>query len=485
MGCEFMLNLQLSRIISIAALSSALWVCDAQAEETCWTEGPTQFADGVQYCVSSVLPSQGKWNYGPKNLVGYYGSVGAWCEGVEGPGIGETISLRIDGGPAFRQLSIRNGYNKSQTSFANNGRVKRMRITSDIGIDTTVTLEDKMGAQIIPLPKVAQHQWLKLEILDVYPGKKLADTCIDDLGPDFAHEEELLQQRQLSPEACLPSGKTVSGRLEIHEETHPAGYPMRSFHLIPPRPLCVVAGDEKLEGVQRIQLAPVSDQQTQELKESTGRTITVNGNFYTPHTAWHTGDVLLSDLKIVAKAAAPEVPSTTKVAKPRDVASILENDTNRGGMDIRSLDLPAAEPELCQIECANDPRCKAFTYVKPGIQGPSARCWLKHGVPQARKNTCCVSGLKTGGISAQSPTPEASTVPAAGSPTATSESAAADLSLVQQEVVSQHGWPQTFTLLFYAGDDNGSAVRQETWNYHSAKLSFTFLDGALARALSE
>ena len=72
----------------------------------------------------------------------------------------------------------------------------------------------------------------------------------------------------------------------------------------------------------------------------------------------------------------------------------LESDTDRPGQDYRNLDLPAARPQLCQAECGADPKCKAFTYVKPGVQGSSARCWLKSGVPAAGRSSCCVSGVK-------------------------------------------------------------------------------------------
>ena len=73
----------------------------------------------------------------------------------------------------------------------------------------------------------------------------------------------------------------------------------------------------------------------------------------------------------------------------------LEGNTDRPGMDYRSFDLPAADPKLCQSACAGEANCKAFTYVRPGVQGPSARCWLKSSVPNTVNNDCCVSGVKT------------------------------------------------------------------------------------------
>jgi hypothetical protein len=72
----------------------------------------------------------------------------------------------------------------------------------------------------------------------------------------------------------------------------------------------------------------------------------------------------------------------------------MESNTNRRGQDYRNFDLAQPRPELCQSECAGDAKCKAYTYVKPGLQGPKARCWLKSAVPNPQGDSCCVSGVK-------------------------------------------------------------------------------------------
>lgn len=76
------------------------------------------------------------------------------------------------------------------------------------------------------------------------------------------------------------------------------------------------------------------------------------------------------------------------------VGPSMEPDTNRPGGDYRSFEPAEARPELCQEACARDPECKAYTYVKPGVQGPGAVCWLKSAVPVASPSDCCVSGVK-------------------------------------------------------------------------------------------
>jgi hypothetical protein len=82
----------------------------------------------------------------------------------------------------------------------------------------------------------------------------------------------------------------------------------------------------------------------------------------------------------------------------------LEYDVDRPGSDYRNFDLPQAGAEACRDACADDPQCQAFTYVKPGIQGPNGRCWLKQSVPQPGPSSCCVSGVKAGGPPVPNPT---------------------------------------------------------------------------------
>ena len=70
---------------------------------------------------------------------------------------------------------------------------------------------------------------------------------------------------------------------------------------------------------------------------------------------------------------------------------------DRMGGDYTSFDLPAADPALCEATCRDDGQCQAFTYVNPGVQGSSPRCWLKNVVPPQVASNCCVSGVVRGG----------------------------------------------------------------------------------------
>lgn len=116
-------------------------------------------------------------------------------------------------------------------------------------------------------------------------------------------------------------------------------------------------------------------------------------------------------LMIKPMAFATPVAVARPVAAPAATLS-MESDTDRAGMDYNGSNLSAADPNLCKQLCGNDSRCKAYTYVKPGVQGPTARCYLKSPVPNPARNTCCVSGVKTATATVPPPPPPAYVAPA-------------------------------------------------------------------------
>lgn len=79
-----------------------------------------------------------------------------------------------------------------------------------------------------------------------------------------------------------------------------------------------------------------------------------------------------------------------------DISVSWESNTDRPGMNYHDFWMNTPGAEKCRKACANDPKCRAYTYVKPGVQGPKARCWMKHGVPSPKSSSCCVSGVKKG-----------------------------------------------------------------------------------------
>jgi len=101
------------------------------------------------------------------------------------------------------------------------------------------------------------------------------------------------------------------------------------------------------------------------------------------------------------------------------VVAGLEFGTNRPGSDYRNFEIGNADlrdqPELlCKKACDSEAQCRSWTYVKPGIQGPNARCWLKSATPGAQANNCCISGVAAAKAQPSNPQPSTSTSTSTG-----------------------------------------------------------------------
>jgi hypothetical protein len=95
----------------------------------------------------------------------------------------------------------------------------------------------------------------------------------------------------------------------------------------------------------------------------------------------------------------PVVVALGVLAGPATTQSTVsvEYNTNRPGADYLQFELSGDNPAGCSNACAADLRCRAFTYVARGVQGPNARCWLTSAAPPAQSHGCCISGVKTTG----------------------------------------------------------------------------------------
>jgi hypothetical protein len=83
------------------------------------------------------------------------------------------------------------------------------------------------------------------------------------------------------------------------------------------------------------------------------------------------------------------IPGLGVAAHPR-----YQNGVDLPGGDIENFDLARSDVRLCDVACARKPECRAFTFVRPGVQGASAHCWLKNTVPAPQASDCCVSGVR-------------------------------------------------------------------------------------------
>ena len=72
----------------------------------------------------------------------------------------------------------------------------------------------------------------------------------------------------------------------------------------------------------------------------------------------------------------------------------IENSIDRIGGDYRRFDIPNNQDvEACKKACEDEGRCRAWTYVRPGYYGASARCYLKERITPPKRTPCCMSGV--------------------------------------------------------------------------------------------
>jgi len=93
--------------------------------------------------------------------------------------------------------------------------------------------------------------------------------------------------------------------------------------------------------------------------------------------------------------------SLATVAVPCLYAQRHQVGIDRPGSDYRSFEMPQPDPGACQAICAREGPCRAWTFVRPGVQGPRARCWLKTSIPEPHDDGCCTSGVERAGESYQ------------------------------------------------------------------------------------
>jgi hypothetical protein len=133
---------------------------------------------------SSSALREGNTVYSVNNLNSGIGV--CWVEGVSGQGIGEKIifSAKEDGPSAgFSELYISTGFVSYQKPYLyrQNSRPKKIRVSFENENPRIIELADTPHLQYIGIHWTPWYDKkdLWIEILEVYPGTKYADTCIN------------------------------------------------------------------------------------------------------------------------------------------------------------------------------------------------------------------------------------------------------------------------------------------------------------------
>ncbi len=173
-----------------AEAGDSLSLADCVQDMSCY-DSPVDAALLTAVRASSTLGSKTPGRYAASNLVDEKEET-AWCEGVQGPGVGQWVELELQRPPPVDKILITPMYAKSLDIAAANGRVKRFRLTIDGDVHAVevheFTIDECLEEPCLTL-LAPQHvdlggravQRVRLTIDAVEEGAKYADTCLSTL----------------------------------------------------------------------------------------------------------------------------------------------------------------------------------------------------------------------------------------------------------------------------------------------------------------
>lgn len=161
----------------------------------------------------------------------------AWVEGVEGDGVGESLTIPLSTLWSARavRLVIFNGYQKSAALLGANAAPKQLTVTvhGPGGVETArqqLSLERKMGPQSFDIPVSGGLTDVVLTLDSVHPGAKYGDTCLSDV--------QVFADSDMPYNAAVEQGKHEAllqwknNRLQVAKyfASLPKNYPYASTH---------------------------------------------------------------------------------------------------------------------------------------------------------------------------------------------------------------------------------------------------------------
>ena len=111
----------------------------------------------------------------------------AWVEGKKDEGIGEYLEYYFkNDSPRITEIIISNGYMKSEETWKNNNRVKKLKLYVNSVPFGILNLKDSRTDQYFSVGTLGHNKngtdlILKFEILEVYKGSKYNDTAITEI----------------------------------------------------------------------------------------------------------------------------------------------------------------------------------------------------------------------------------------------------------------------------------------------------------------
>ena len=152
--------------------------------------GPRAFVEHSNYAAvasSTLKPGKSGQTYGVENLRQRFGAENTWAEGVDGDGIGESLTLTVKDPLPLDALLVRPGFYHSEKKdlWTANNRVATCEITLNDEHTFTAEIPDERFREPYPIPVRGYAKPVKtvrLIIKAVHRGTQFRDTCISYVG---------------------------------------------------------------------------------------------------------------------------------------------------------------------------------------------------------------------------------------------------------------------------------------------------------------
>jgi hypothetical protein len=134
---------------------------------------------------SSTLKAAGKRNYEARNVTSLEGDV-TWCEGVDGDGLGESITLNVTRPLPLDSILVLPGYRSlaNPSLWTKNNRVAELEVTLNGDHRFSASIPDENFQQAYPIiirDYSEPVKTVKLAIKAVHRGTAARDTCISSI----------------------------------------------------------------------------------------------------------------------------------------------------------------------------------------------------------------------------------------------------------------------------------------------------------------
>ncbi|MAS95214.1 MAG: hypothetical protein CMO55_18610 [Verrucomicrobiales bacterium] len=136
--------------------------------------------NNYEVTASSELPDQKENSYVAGNVRMLWDEK-AWVEGVDGDGVGESLTISVADPKPLHRIAVSPGYSKSEEAWIANNRVSKLKITLNGEKTFTVDIPDfkTPNSEEIVVPDYDMPvSKVKLEIAGVHRGEKYRDTAI-------------------------------------------------------------------------------------------------------------------------------------------------------------------------------------------------------------------------------------------------------------------------------------------------------------------